>query len=63
MSFYPTQGPVKADIDFTSTNEQLRRIEIEMDRLNDQVSEMLKIFNCFLERMDNIITNMKSENL
>lgn len=59
MSFYPTQGPIKADIDFTSTNEQLRRIEIELDRLNDQVNEMVKIFHCVVERMDNLVTVIK----
>jgi hypothetical protein len=61
MSFYPTQGPIKADIDFTSTNEQLRRIEIELDRLNDQVNEMLKIFNNIVERLCNLVTVVKHD--
>jgi hypothetical protein len=56
MSFYPTQGPIKADIDFTSTNEQLRRIEIELDRLNDQIDKMLELF----KHIDEIICNLAS---
>jgi len=58
--FYPYR-PVEVSLDLSGPNEQLRRIEIELDRLNDQVNEMLKIFNNIVERLDNLVTVVKHD--
>ena len=58
--FNPYQ-PVEVSLDLSGPNEQLRRIEIELDRLNDQVNEMLKIFNNIVERLDNLVTVVKHD--
>ena len=53
--------PVEVSLDLSGPNEQLRRIEVELDRLNDQVNEMLKIFNNIVERLDNLVTVVKHD--
>lgn len=53
------RGPVKVDLDLSSTNERLRMIEIEIYSLNEVMTEMLIILKRFLERMDTVISNQE----
>jgi len=53
------RGPVKVDLDLSATNEQLRRIEIELDQLNYQFNDMIEIFKRFLERLDILISTQE----